>query len=264
MNNKKSMYIFLTLLPIIDLITSLITRFNLTTISLGIVVKSIFLLIMLYYLVIKSYSKHKKKSLIYISIIFLYIILYFLTKTKYLTPITLYEEIMYMFKLLYFPILLPCLLCYFDDKKFSKNELAKILLLNVITYGLLLFIPLLTNTNFKTYYSSLLGSSGWFYSGNEISIILILIFPFSYILLKRKKIYYILVPILLVFIISTIGTKASINFNPFSVKEYSTLGGISLYCTLLTTSAETNSFKLFVSIKSVIPSRSLLSALNLT
>lgn len=209
MNNKKSMYIFLTLLPIIDLITSLITRFNLTTISLGIVVKSIFLLIMLYYLVIKSYSKHKKKSIIYISIIFLYIILYFLTKIKYLTPITLYEEIMYMFKLLYFPILLPCLLCYFDDKKFSKNELTKILLLNVITYGLLLFIPLLTNTNFKTYYSSLLGSSGWFYSGNEISIILILIFPFSYILLKRKKIYYILVPILLVFIISTIGTKAS-------------------------------------------------------
>ena len=142
MNNKKSMYIFLTLLPIIDLITSLITRFNLTTISLGIVGKSIFLLIMLYYLVIKSYSKHKKKSLIYISIIFLYIILYFLTKIKYLTPITLYEEIMYMFKLLYFPILLPCLLCYFDDKKFSKNELTKILLLNVITYGLLLFIPL--------------------------------------------------------------------------------------------------------------------------
>ena len=190
MNNKKSMYIFLTLLPIIDLITSLITRFNLTTISLGIVVKGIFLLIMLYYLVIKSYSKHKKKSIIYISIIFLYIILYFLTKIKYLTPITLYEEIMYMFKLLYFPILLPCLLCYFDDKKFSKNELTKILLLNVITYGLLLFIPLITNTNFKTYYSSLLGSSGWFYSGNEISIILILIFPFSYILLKRKKIYY--------------------------------------------------------------------------
>ena len=80
MNNKKLMYIFVLLLPFIDLITSLITRFNLTTLSIGIVVKGMFLLVMVYYLLIKSFSKYKKKSIIYLLFMFIYIILYLVKK----------------------------------------------------------------------------------------------------------------------------------------------------------------------------------------
>ena len=84
MNNKKNIYIFLTLLPIIDLITSLTIRYNITSLSLGIFIKGIFLGLMLYYLILKSYSKHRKKSLIYIGLIFIYVIFYFLTKKSHI------------------------------------------------------------------------------------------------------------------------------------------------------------------------------------
>ena len=209
MNNKKMMYLFLLLLPFIDLITSLITRFNILNISLGMVVKGLLLIVMIYYLLIKSTSKFKKKSIIYLGIIFVYILLYFYTKRDYMSNENFIIELQYIFKLMYMPILLPTMICYFDDKHFSKKELIYILSITCVIYGLMLFIPYVTKTSFKTYNSSLLGSSGWFFSGNEISIILILIYPFSYILLRRKNKLFIIVPISLMLVISTIGTKAS-------------------------------------------------------
>lgn len=209
MNNKKKIYIFLLLLPFIDLITSLITRFDILNISLGIVVKGIFLLIMIYYLLINSFSKYKKKSIIYLIIIFIYMILYFLTKIRFITIENLIQEIMYMFKIMYLPMLFPCLLCYFDDKKISKKELIYVLSLTAIIYAILLALPILTNSSFKTYDSSLQGNTGWFFSGNEISIIMVILFPFIYNSLERKRIYYMIIPLIVVLIVSTIGTKAS-------------------------------------------------------
>lgn len=52
------------------------------------------------------------------------------------------------------------------------------------------------------------GSSGWFYAANEMAIILIVLFPFSYMLLK-KSIVFVIIPIISVLLISTLGTKVS-------------------------------------------------------
>ena len=52
------------------------------------------------------------------------------------------------------------------------------------------------------------GSSGWFYAANEMAIILIVLFPFSYMLLK-KSIVLIIIPIISALLISTLGTKVS-------------------------------------------------------
>ena len=209
MNNKKKIYKFLLLLPLIDLITSLINRFSVLNISFGLVVKGIFLLIMIYYLLFNSFSKYKKKSIIYLLIILLYILFYFITKINYLTLNTFGEELLYIFKIMFFPALLPCLLCYFDDKKFSTREITHVLSLIAIIYSIILLLPLLTNSSFKTYDSSLLGNIGWFFSGNEISVILVILFPFIYNSLERKRIYYMIIPIIIMLIISTIGTKTS-------------------------------------------------------
>lgn len=208
MNNKKKLYLFILLLPIIDVLTSITEKFDLNMPSIGIIIKSIFLSIMILYLIIQSTSKYKKMCLYYLMAIFLYIALFFITKIKYLDLNLFLIELKYMIKILFYPISLVCLICYFDDKNFSKKELSNILLKCHLIYLLFLLIPFLTKTGFNSYLDGSYGTSGWFYSANEMAIILIILFPFSYLFLKKSFIFFI-VPIISALLISTLGTKVS-------------------------------------------------------
>lgn len=208
MNNKKKLYLFLLLLPIIDVLTSITEKLNLNIPSLGIIIKSVFLGIMILYLIISSTSKYKKMSLYYLMAIFLYMVLFFITKINYLSLSLFVIELKYMIKILFYPISLITMICYFDDKKLSKEELSSVLLKSFLIYLLFIIIPFLTKTGFNSYMDGSYGSSGWFYAANEMAIILIVLFPFSYMLLK-KSIVFVIVPIISALLISTLGTKVS-------------------------------------------------------
>ena len=209
MSNNKKLYIFLILLPIIDLLTSISTRLFNLTISIGVIVKLLFLAIMLITLIFST-SKYKKKGLIYILLVFIYMLAYILSKIKYLTMTMFIKESIYLFKTMYFPILLVCLLCFFDEHKFDKEKIIKILIINFITYGILLFLPLITNTGFSTYnYKGYKGSSGWFNSANEISVILTLLYPFLLTKINKSKLNIVLI-IFMILMIFSLGTKVSV------------------------------------------------------
>ena len=208
MNNKKKLYLFLLLLPIIDVLTSITEKLNLNMPSLGIIIKSVFLGIMILYLIILSTSKYKKMSLYYLMAIFLYMVLFFITKINYLNLSLFVIELKYMIKILFYPISLITMICYFDDKKLSKEELSSVLLKSFLIYLLFIIIPFITKTGFNSYMDGSYGSSGWFYAANEMAIILIVLFPFSYMLLK-KSIVLVIIPIISALLISTLGTKVS-------------------------------------------------------
>ena len=208
MNNKKKLYLFLLLLPIIDVLTSITEKLNLNIPSLGIIIKSVFLGIMILYLIISSTSKYKKMSLYYLMAIFLYMVLFFITKINYLNLSLFVIELKYMIKILFYPISLITMICYFDDKKLSKEELSSVLLKSFLIYLLFIIIPFITKTGFNSYMDGSYGSSGWFYAANEMAIILIALFPFSYMLLK-KSIVLVIIPIISALLISTLGTKVS-------------------------------------------------------
>ena len=208
MNNKKKLYLFLLLLPIIDVLTSITEKLNLNIPSLGIIIKSVFLGIMILYLIISSTSKYKKMSLYYLMAIFLYMVLFFITKINYLNLSLFVIELKYMIKILFYPISLITMICYFDDKKLSKEELSSVLLKSFLIYLLFIIIPFITKTGFNSYMDGSYGSSGWFYAANEMAIILIVLFPFSYMLLK-KSIVFVIIPIISALLISTLGTKVS-------------------------------------------------------
>lgn len=208
MNNKRKLYLFLLLLPIIDVLTSITEKLNLNIPSLGIIIKSVFLGIMILYLIISSTSKYKKMSLYYLMAIFLYMVLFFITKINYLNLSLCVIELKYMIKILFYPISLITMICYFDDKKLSKEELSSVLLKSFLIYLLFIIIPFITKTGFNSYIDGSYGSSGWFYAANEMAIILIALFPFSYMLLK-KSIVLVIIPIISALLISTLGTKVS-------------------------------------------------------
>ena len=212
MYKTKILEKFLIILPILDLITSLSTRFFPLPLSVGVIVKGLFLIYILIYLLFFNYSKFKNFSRFYLLVIFFYEFLYFGFKISNLTLTTLILEIIGQFKFLFFPICLIGFLCFFEQFKFNKKTLINILSVNIFVYITLLIIPLLTNTGFETYnYSdSLNGTIGWFYSANEVSIILTLLFPFIYKLNGRiNNIIFLLISSIIIFVISTIGTKVS-------------------------------------------------------
>lgn len=212
-NNKtaKFMYIYLIIQPIIDLLTSVMVRFNDTSITVGIITRGLFLVLSIVYLIFFNKSIYKKKSIIYLIILFLLSILYFVFKPSLLSKEFFKFEITYMFKYAYFPIITVCMLNIFDEIKLEKQKIFKIFCYNVILYSILILIPEFSGTSFSSYTDDNLGSVGWFYAANEIGAILVALFPHMYYFLHENanKIKTIILFIIVILAMTILGTKTA-------------------------------------------------------
>ncbi len=205
MKNKLFNVFFLSL-PFIDLITALFVRNLAFALTPGIIIKCLFLLILTLY-IFKSKSSYHKISMGLIITCGIYIISYLIFKLP-LDKNMLLNELTFLFKLIFFPISFCGLLCYCDDAGITNTKICKILKYTLIVYTFLLLIPQLLGNDYSTYPEVLKGSIGWFYSGNEIANIMIMLFPFSFLFYETKyKQYLIIFPI--INLIMLIGTKVS-------------------------------------------------------
>lgn len=215
---KKINILFFLLLPFIDVITALSTRFMNLPVSLGIIIKGLYILVLTLYIIFWSKSKNKKGYIIYIEVVALFGLLYFITKPDIINRMYLFTEITYLFKAVYASILFFGLLVLYDDNKLDNKLVNKLMIYSLFTYALLLIIPTLTNTNFDSYgvERNNEGSLGWFYAGNDISAIMLMLYPFIYSFIEKKfnisnkKTYlYLLLIIPVISSIYIIGTKTS-------------------------------------------------------
>lgn len=211
MKKRKLLEIFLITLPLLDLLTSLNNRMMEDFLSVGMIIKGLAIIISYIYIYFFSASKFKKISILYYLGIILYIIGYFLFKYDLLNFNFLISELKYILKFIYFPILTFALLNIFDESGFEKEKLNKIMLWNLVFYILIIIIPTILDINFKSYSNSnYAGSVGWYFSANEVSTILLLLFPFIYPLLKKHKLIFLLLFLSGLFTISLIGTKVTL------------------------------------------------------
>lgn len=208
---QKLIYIFLILQPIIDLITALMTRLLNSTITVGVITRGLFLLLLVVYNVFFVKNKHSKKVIAYFISIFLFMVMYFILKPDMFELNYLKTEIIYMFKYFYFPIVGVCLINCYDHLGFSKEKLFKIFIYNILMMSILIIIPYITNTSFSSYHEISQGTVGWFYSANEIGAIMVALFPFLYYLLfEREGLFKISLIFLIVILTMTLlGTKTS-------------------------------------------------------
>lgn len=209
MKRKEMTIYILLLLPFLDLITAIITRYYNFSLTPGVIVKGLLIITFLFYVLILSQSKYKKPFKALIALIFIYFLFYFLTKPELLSTRFIFSEFTYLLKLIYFPIIFMGILSLYDEDYFDNKDLVKYLKYTLIIYIFLLLIPLLTNTAHDTYHYHLKGKIGWFYSGNEISTIMVLLLPFAYCFMNKKQKYNILIFLPLIFVILNIGTKVS-------------------------------------------------------
>ena len=207
---KKLLLFCLIIMPIIDLITSILARFTSPIISLGILVKGFLSLVCIIYVLFISKSKYKNISRVAYLSIAIFSLLYLLSKYSVTEFTYLFKEIVYLFKYFYVLILFWGLLNIFTDLKIKKQTITKILFINLIIYLIIFFASIITKSGFSSYSDGGGGITAWFYAANEVGATLTILFPAIFLYYKDKKNYFMmLLMIPTIFILSTMGTKVS-------------------------------------------------------
>ena len=203
-NINKIIGIFLILQPFLDLLTGIcIHRFKMN-ITIGIVVRIIFLLFICFIVI---FIFKKKKLLIPYLIIGIYFCFYVLGQYLYKNPVQL-TEIQNLIKVFYFPILLISLYSIKDYIRISYLTLFTI----IFFYLILLFVPILLKVGYQSYEITKSGTLGFFNSANEISGIISILTPILFIVFyeSRKVIPIIILSIMYFVVILMMGTKTPI------------------------------------------------------
>ena len=196
----KLLVMFLYILPFIDLLTSIATWESKA--SIGLILKGLFVIIASIYLFCKNY---KKKEYWYLYGIF---IIYFFLYGSYLVfnkPNTIFIEFINVIKIFYFPFLV-LFFSQCENKELSKKLFFYYSLCFLLMY--LIPYPLGLGHNINEIYENKNLYLSYFYVGNELVNIFVLVLPIGFLYLKDKKRIYLLGYLILIFLmILLLGTK---------------------------------------------------------
>lgn len=207
---QKLLLLLFLLLPFVDLVTALTTRFGIVSVSLGVIIKGIALAASLIYVIGFSKNKYRKLTLFYLLSVAVFAGGYLLTKPDILSLSSLATEITYAFKFLFLPVMMICLYHIFCDFDIKAKDIKYVILINSLVYSALVIVPYFTNTGFGTYGVDLSkGTLGWFYAGNEIGSILVLLSISVLSFMNNEKKWMVILSIPVIYAATIIGTKVA-------------------------------------------------------
>lgn len=194
--------IFILLHPIIDLITGMCLHLWNINLTLGNVIRILFLAFIMF---ISVFIYKNKKSFLYYFIVGIYSILYIGTIVIFKDNVGLFGEIQGLIRTFYFPIILLSLYNIKDEIKINKP----VLFFTLLTYLLCIFIPIMFGIGFDSYQVTKSGTLGFYNSANEISGIISILTPIMFIMFKKIKNVIFTLGVLVVYfiVILTVGTK---------------------------------------------------------
>lgn len=204
-NTEKFIYYFIIALPIIDIFTALTVNFPLST---GAIIRTSIMFILMLFIIKQSFLFHKSYLVLFFistSSITITIICNYLFKE----PFYLFSEIQFYLKTMYFIVMIFTVLILLSKKIVSygilqATEWAAIIL------GISYWIAILTNTNLQSYAYDKHGFSGWFFSANELSVIVLILLSLVICQFhQNKSIRSLLANILLLSMTPMIGTKTA-------------------------------------------------------
>lgn len=184
------MYIWIIIQPIIDIIVSFTVRESDSSFTIGVILRGLFLVIMVLMSFFNKQVKERKKLYLFYGILVTYFIGYMAIRIidNGLTISLLINEVKYIFKYFYYPILLISLYSLRDYFKLDNVKMKNILVLNLFIITSSILFSELTNTSFNSYSGSNSGIVGWFYSANEIGAIIILLYPYTFLMNREKQV----------------------------------------------------------------------------
>lgn len=193
--------VFILIQPLLDLLTGLCIHTLKINFTIGIIVRVIFLLFIIY---VVLFIFKKKKLLVPYLIIGLYFIFYIIGTILYKDG-HLFQELQGLVKTFYFPLMLISLYSINDEIKISKMTLFT----SLYIYLILIFVPTLLGVGYKSYEITKAGTLGFFNSANEISGIISILTPVMFIIFFNSKKYIpkIILAIMYLVVILMMGTK---------------------------------------------------------
>ena len=214
-NINKIISIFILISPILDLLTGICIHTLKINLTIGIIVRVLFLL---FITIVTIFIFKKKKLIIPYLIIGLYFIFYTLGIIIYKNSIGLFFEIQNLVKVFYFPIIFLALYSIKDKVDIENKILIKVLFL----YLILILIPTAFGIGYKTYEITKKGTLGFFNSANEISGIISILTPIIFIMFKDKKniLLKILLGVAYLIVILMMGTKTPLLSLCFTIGVY--------------------------------------------
>lgn len=181
-NFEKFLIIYILLQPFIDVATSLCVRFINSYFTIGIFIRTLFLLCTLVYSFNISNKKWKRILLIYCIVLFIYFILFFLNICFNIGFFMIITQLKSLIKIFYFSILLVALIPIMKKIHFDNKHLV----LTLLEYTSILCISLFLGIAFDSYANgSGYGKNGLFYAANEIGTTLCILTSFLFLNLSN-------------------------------------------------------------------------------
>ena len=205
---KRNLSIYISIMillnPIIDLFTGINRHLLNVDLSIGIIIRILFLIS----IVLISVFVYDKKKLLLPYLILLIFSILFVVDIYIFNRSLLFESIQSATKIFFFPVLLLTLFPIREEFKISNMTLFSTLIL----YLLLIFIPDLFHLGYDTYEIAKKGYLGFFNSANEVSGIISILTPIMFIIFSKTKNYILsaLLGLLYIVVILSIGTKTPI------------------------------------------------------
>ncbi|MBR5227303.1 MAG: O-antigen ligase family protein [Clostridia bacterium] len=196
---------FFILLPFVEALTT-ITKVNYSfSLSFGVLYKTVFIIYCLIYLLF--IKKINKLNLFMLAFIGAYLVLHGISIIQTATDITLY--INNASRLISFVV---AFVFFYEFNKNNNRLNLNILAYSGVIYSAIILIAKVTNTAFATYSNDLAnGSSGWFYSGNEISSLFAIFIPaIVYLLATKQNLVTFASSLLVLYSSLVLGTKSSL------------------------------------------------------
>src|SRR5699024_2688593 len=164
-------FIIIIIQPVLDLMTALGSE---RPISVGAIAKSFLMLFLWIYIVHYLWTKKRKLLWLFIStylVILLMLIVNILFKSHY----DLFSEINFAFKTSYYLVMLYTAILLIENKQLNKRLIDQAVTINSIIIGVSYWLAIVTGRSIESYAYEGVGYAGWFFSANELSVILILL-----------------------------------------------------------------------------------------
>lgn len=194
--------LFLLSGPIIDFITGVMLHIFNLNLTLGLVLRILFLFFIFY---VATFIYKKKSNLVFFGIFGIYLLLFILGLTLFKENPNYFREIQNTFRLFYFPLLLISLFSIRKEIKITTLSLV----ITLCLYLILIFIPLALGVGFESYAITKEGTLGFYNSANEISAIIAILTPILFIIFYESKnlIFKLFITFIYLVVILSVGTK---------------------------------------------------------
>ena len=205
---ENILIIFLLFQPILDAVTTLCIEFISPSMTIGIVVRSLFLVTMAIGTLFIISKADRKNLFSYYILVGIYSLIYMYSTYTLLEGNMIFTQIKGLVKTLYLPIVLVDLYYIYKTKKIRMPK--EVLLTTVVGYASIILLTKMLGVAYPTYkHGQNIGTVGLFFSGNEIGAIICMLSPFLILKMMKNnlKMEYIYCVVLVAYAILEMGTK---------------------------------------------------------